>query len=128
MRALIDTHTLIWMAADEVKLGAMALGVSRDPANQLLVSIASLWELAIKTGLGKLNLSLSFAEFVTQVFDRFAIELLPITTDHLVTLTQLPYHHRDPFDRLLAAQCRSDVLPIVSIDSAFDVYGVQRIW
>jgi PIN domain nuclease of toxin-antitoxin system len=99
-----------------------------DPANQVVVSAASHWEIAIKIGTGKLVLAESFPDFVQHaVFDNgFAV--LPIEPRHTAQLIGLPFHHRDPFDRLLIAQAMADNLPIVSVDPIFDAYPVRRLW
>lgn len=94
----------------------------------MFVSIASLWEIAIKYGNGKLDLGLSFDEFLRDQLSSTAFEVLTVETDHLVTLASLPLHHRDPFDRLLIAQAISEDLTIIGTDSAFESYPIRRIW
>ncbi len=128
MRALLDTHTLLWYLAGDHGLSARARGVIDDPASTMFVSIASLWEIAIKYANGKLDLGLSFDEFIRDQLSSTAFEVLAVETAHLVTLASLPLHHRDPFDRILIAQAISDDLAIVGTDSAFDSYPIQRIW
>lgn len=128
MRALLDTHTLLWYLAGARELSAPARGIIDDPAGTIFVSIASLWEIAIKHGNGKLDLGVSFDEFIRDQLSSSAFEVLAVETDHLVTLSSLPMHHRDPFDRLLIAQAIHEDLAIVGTDSAFESYPVRRIW
>lgn len=94
----------------------------------LLLSIASIWEMAIKISIGKLSLPSPFDEFISDQLSRNSIELLPIQLAHLGLVSALPFHHRDPFDRLLIAQAITERYPIVSIDDKFDAYSVRRLW
>ena len=128
MRYLLDTHSLIWFIEGDAKLSVRARQLIDDEANELFVSVASLWEMAIKFSIGKLNLGRPFAElFPEQLVDN-SIEMLGVTVDHLWAVCELPFHHRDPFDRLLIAQAVVERLPIVSADVIFDRYGVRREW
>ena len=128
MRALIDTHTFLWLALDESKLSPAVLPVVKDPANTLLFSTASAWELAIKTGRGKLQLRITLEELIVETPKRLLLEPLQIASTHLVAVARLPDHHKDPFDRLLVAQCQVENLPLISADGILDAYGIQRIW
>lgn len=92
------------------------------------MSVASLWEIAIKVSIGKLTLAQPYDVFVPQQLTDNAIEILPISLAHLGAVSTLPFHHRDPFDRLLIAQATIEQLPIVSVDTAFDLYSVERLW
>jgi PIN domain nuclease of toxin-antitoxin system len=96
--------------------------------NENLLSIASVWEIAIKFSIGKLNLGMSIQELVDEQIINNGIELLSITTEHLAVVADLPLHHRDPFDRLIIAQATVEQIPIVGIDKVFDSYSVQRLW
>src|SRR5207247_3178379 len=98
------------------------------PNNRNLVSIASCWEIAIKTGLGKLQLGATSRAFLNKEIARNNFELLGITLDHATLVEGLAPHHKDPFDRLLIAQVMSEGIPIVSADIVFDQYGIQRLW
>ena len=109
-------------------MSAAAQGLINDPANDVLISPASYWEIAIKVGLGKLNLHASYDDFMRRGIVGNDFDILPIEPRHTSLLTTLPLHHRDPFDRLLIAQALVDGIPIVSADAAFDPYGVVRIW
>ncbi len=96
--------------------------------NTILASVASLWEIAIKHGLGKMSLHRPFAELVSDELERQQIGVLPMEAPHLTTFVSLPLHHRDPLDRIIAAQALSESLPVLSADKALDPYGVRRIW
>ena len=128
MKALLDTHALLWFVADHPSLSKEAKVVMGNHETELILSVGSCWELALKHSLGKLELAKPFEAFRPAEIEKNAIGLLPITLGHLTKLVTLPLHHRDPFDRLLAAQALSKGLPLVSGDAAFDAYGVQRIW
>jgi PIN domain nuclease of toxin-antitoxin system len=128
MRGLLDTHALLWFIGGDERLGAEARRFIEDGSNEILVSSCSLWEIAIKHSLGKLQLETSFAELFPVELERNAMAVLGIGTDHLTRLIELPFHHRDPFDRLLIAQALVEDVPILGSDSMFDAYGVNRMW
>jgi PIN domain nuclease of toxin-antitoxin system len=128
MRLLVDSHTLIWAVDDPSRLGNAAITALQDPANELIVSAATIWEIAIKVGLGKLKLSLAYRQWMRRAIADLGLATLPITVEFADAQNQLPQIHRDPFDRLLIAQSVLDSLPIVSADSQFDAYGVNRVW
>lgn len=128
MRLLLDTHALLWFLADDAQLSRRARDLIEDAANEVFVSVASLWEMSIKISLGKLQLSQSFDTFIPEQLALNNIELLGITIAHTADILLLPFHHRDPFDRLLIAQSRVEQMALVSVDSAFDAYGVNRLW
>jgi PIN domain nuclease of toxin-antitoxin system len=128
MKLLLDTHTFLWFIMGNPKLSEKARALIEDTGNDRLLSIASLWEIAIKHSLGKLSLARPFQALIPQQLERNRIEVLPITVAHLATVTMLPFHHRDPFDRLLVAQAAVERLPVVTVDSAFDAYAVERLW
>jgi len=128
MRHLIDAHSLIWALDDPTKLSAAAVTALQDPGNELLVGAGTMWELSIKTALAKLTLSLPFRQWMEKAMADLGLIVLPITLDHADRQSRLPLHHRDPFDRLLAAQALVEGIPVVSADAIFDQYGVNRIW
>jgi PIN domain nuclease of toxin-antitoxin system len=128
IRALLDTHSFIWFIGGSERLSTRARSLIEARENPMLVSVASLWEIAIKNGLGKLSLDRSFAELIPEQLERQQIGVLGIELQHLAELVRLPQHHRDPFDRLIAAQAIAERLPVISIDAALDAYGVERIW
>jgi PIN domain nuclease of toxin-antitoxin system len=125
---LLDTHSLLWFVVASPKLSLKARAVIEDPTNQLFFSAASLWEVAIKVSLGKLDLGEPFDHFFPRQLDVNRIVLLRITVAHASALVNLPHHHRDPFDRILVAQAQVESLSIVSGDPALDAYGVSRLW
>ena len=128
MRHLVDAHSLIWALDDPRKLGVRSIAVLEDPANELVVSAGTIWELSIKVGLGKRSLSLPFRTWIEKALVDLGLVVSPITLEVAERQMALPFHHRDPFDRLLVAQCLLEAIPIVSADSVFDQYGVGRIW
>jgi PIN domain nuclease of toxin-antitoxin system len=128
MRVLLDTHTLIWFVLDSPQLSVRVKRLIEDENNEKLLSIASIWEMAIKQNTGKLSFGLPFKEFVEQQFNLNSIDLLYINLDHIDVISTLPQHHRDPFDRLIIAQAIIEKIPILSRDGAFDAYPIQRLW
>jgi PIN domain nuclease of toxin-antitoxin system len=128
MRLLLDTHGLLWFIAGSSRLSQHVRDLIEGPENEKLVSIASLRELAIKLSLGKLDLDFPLDEFVSEQVLDGGFELLDIHVEHVAMVATLPFHHRDPFDRLLIAQSLADDLPILSADAAFEAYSVRRIW
>jgi PIN domain nuclease of toxin-antitoxin system len=125
---LLDTHAMLWFFWDDPQLSADAKAEIEDADNRKLVSVASCWEVAIKVGLGKLNLGESSRSFLPREIARNNFELLNITLDHATAVEGLPLHHRDPFDRLLIAQAVVENLTVVGGDTAFDAYGIARLW
>jgi PIN domain nuclease of toxin-antitoxin system len=128
MILLLDTHSFLWFCQDDPLLSATAKSLLEDPGNRKLVSVASCWEIAIKAGLGKLKLGEPSQTYLSNALSRTGFELLPISLAHATGVESLPLHHRDPFDRLLIAQTKIEAIPIVSVDGAFDPYGVSRLW
>jgi PIN domain nuclease of toxin-antitoxin system len=128
MRFLIDTHTFIWYVQNSDRLTTSATAIINNGRNEILLSTASIWEMAIKQSTGKLNLGLPYANFINEQMRINNIGLLQIEVAQLDVVASLPFHHRDPFDRLLIAQVLVEQIPIVSIDPAFDAYSIQRIW
>ena len=128
MTYLLDTHALIWFIEGDDQLSAHARRLMEDEVNELFISVASLWELAIKVSIGKLHLAQSFETLFPSQLETNSIEILSISVDHLKEVSGLPFHHRDPFDRLMIAQAKAEGIPIISVDAAFDAYGVQREW
>lgn len=124
MRLLIDSHALIWWSEASPALGAAARKAISDPANEVLVSVAALWEITIKTSSGKLTLPADLEAIVTD--QGFAV--LSISFAHLRCLARLPRLHRDPFDRMIIAQSLAERIPIVTSDRAFAAYGVGTVW
>ena len=127
MKAIIDSHALIWAVDEPERLASQAREVIGDSTNEILFSSGSIWELAIKVGLSKLILSLPFDTWMRQAVTDLRLTILPITICADVQ-SKLDNHHRDPFDRLLVAHARVWGVPIISSDPIFDRYGIQRIW
>jgi PIN domain nuclease of toxin-antitoxin system len=128
MRALIDTSVFLWSISDSDKLSDKARRFIADLENEILLSVASLWEIAIKTSLGKLELMLPFERLIPQQLEQNAITVLPIEIGHLSAVIDLTFHHRDPFDRLIIAQGLAEQLPVITKDAAFGQYPIQVIW
>jgi PIN domain nuclease of toxin-antitoxin system len=128
MRLLLDTHAFIWFVLNDAKLGATAKILIEDPASEVFVSPATYWEIAIKVGTSKLNLFAQYDDFMRRGIFGNDFEILHVEIGHTSLLTTLPFHHKDPFDRLLVAQALVEALPIVSADAALDPYGVNRLW
>lgn len=128
MRLLLDTHTFLWFALNHTSLGAMARDHINDPGNDVLLSPASFWEIAIKISLGKYQLPEPFDDFIDQQITENDLGVLPISVAHAAVVAGLPFHHKDPFDRLIIAQAIVEGVPILSVDGIFDSYPVTRIW
>ena len=131
MKYLLDTHTLLWFVDGNARLSPTARTQIRDLNNVCFISSVSLWEIAIKFSSGKLNLPQPFDELVSAQLKRDEITVLPISTEHLLAVANLPFPsngHRDPFDRMIACQAQAEDLTLVSADSVFDTYGVNRLW
>jgi len=125
MKFLIDTHIFLWFINNDPQLSPTAKTLLESDV-ELLLSVASLWEIAIKISTGKMTLPKPFEIFIPEQLQQNDITILPIETNHLTYITALPFHHRDPFDRLLIAQSIVEGIPIVSVDAAFDPYKVDR--
>ena len=128
MKLLVDAHALIWAVDDPSKLGRQAVTALQDPGNDLILSAGTIWEIAIKVGLGKLSLSMPYREWMNQAITDLGMAVLPITVEYADAQGNLPRHHGDPFDRLLVAQAQVENMALVSADSGFDPYGINRLW
>jgi PIN domain nuclease of toxin-antitoxin system len=128
VRLLLDTHTFIWWDSDPSQLSAAAWAACKEPTNEVLLSVASLWEIQIKHQLGKLDLRQPLPEIVTHQQTANGLRLLLINPLHVFALNQLPSIHRDPFDRLLIAQANTEDATLVSVDSVFSEYPVKLLW
>ena len=127
MRLLLDTHVVLWMLLDPDRLPARAAAAIRNPDTEVVVSAATAWELAIKESVGKLELPGPVATWLPDVCDRSGLQWLDVTPRHALRVAALPWHHRDPFDRLLAAQA-ADRYTVVTRDPLFERYGVSTLW
>jgi len=128
VRVLLDTQAFLWWVAADPRLPRKSRDVIRAPANDCLLSMASVWEMAIKSAIGKLRLDRPVRPFVRHHVSVNEFELLDIGLAHLGKLGDLPFHHRDPFDRLIAAQALVEDLALVSSDRTFARYGLRRIF
>ncbi|NOT59395.1 MAG: type II toxin-antitoxin system VapC family toxin [Acidobacteria bacterium] len=128
MRLLLDTHAFLWFVLDDPSLSAQARNLIADESNEIEISPATYWEVAIKIGIGKYSLVEPLSDFFERELDANEFRVLPIEPRHVAPLTSLPFHHRDPFDRLIIAQAMVEGISIVSIDAAFDPYPVKRLW
>lgn len=128
MRLLLDTHSFLWFISGNPQISSSARTLIEDVSNQPFLSVASLWEMAIKMSLGRLSFEQPFETLIPQQLSLNGIALLGITISHTAVVARLPFHHRDPFDRLLVAQAMVEQMPIVSGDTAFDAYTVTRLW
>lgn len=128
MRFLLDTHSLIWMSVNEARLSNLARETIADVDNELFLSPVSFWEISIKISTGKFRLTESVEDFVGREIQKNELRLLPIELMHAAEVSRLPFHHRDPFDRMLVAQAIVEQLPIISADAQLDTYSVQRVW
>jgi PIN domain nuclease of toxin-antitoxin system len=128
MRFLLDSHAFLWFVLKDPRLSSVADIAISDPANDIYISPATYWEIAIKVGLGKLDLTTTYDDFMERGIDGNDLEILPIFTKHTSLLTVLPRHHKDPFDWLIIAQALVEKVDIIGADVAFDRYGVARCW
>jgi PIN domain nuclease of toxin-antitoxin system len=128
MQLLLDTHTFIWFVDDDPSLSQKAKQLIEDAANTRWLSIANPWEMAIKYSIGKLTLNTPLAKYLDKNLPLHMVQLLPIQLTHLATVSTLPLHHRDPFDRLIISQAMVENLTVVSADADFDRYPIQRAW
>jgi PIN domain nuclease of toxin-antitoxin system len=126
VKVLLDTHSIVWFMLHDQRLSVAASQVMCDLENECLISPVSHWELALKCSIGKYQLVGDFLSLWEDALRLFAE--LPISPNHSTQLIKLPFHHKDPFDRMLISQALSEQLPIISSDTAFDPYGIQRVW
>lgn len=128
MNILLDTHAFLWFVDDNPRLSEQARVLIEAEDSQPFLSMASLWEIAIKISLGKLTINQPYEIFVPQQLALNGIGILNLSLEHIAAIVVLPFHHRDPFDRLLVVQAKIEKMTLVSADPAFDAYEVQRVW
>lgn len=129
MKFLLDTATFLWAIFDEKeKISRKALQALENPEHELFLSAASTWEIAIKYSLGKLELQDDPADWLPRTIQKIGLKPLTITHQHTLAVTHLPFHHKDPFDRLLIAQAKSENLHLLSPDEIFRKYRVSVVW
>jgi PIN domain nuclease of toxin-antitoxin system len=128
MKVLLDTQAFLWFALGDERLSDVAKATILDASNKKAISPASYWEIAIKISLGKYRLHQSYEVFIHRGIEGNGFDLLPIEPKHTSVVASLPFHHRDPFDRLLVSQALVEQTPLISSDSLLDVYGITRLW
>lgn len=128
MNLLLDTHAFLWFIDGDAKLSPRARGLIEDQANIKLISVASLWEMGLKMSLRRLDLAQPFEELIPKQMELNGFGLMPVRISHVARVISLPFHHRDPFDRMIVAQCVVEDLSVVSLDSVFDKYSLRRLW
>ncbi len=128
MKLLLDTHAFLWYFTADPRLSKTAVSTIGIVQNELFFSMASVWEIGIKSSIGKPTLPGPFTTLLPSQMKQAGISLLNIEFAHVAAGTALPFHHKDPFDRMIAAQCIVEQLPLLSSDPIFDQYGIQRIW
>lgn len=127
MAFLLDTHTFLWFVAGDKQLPPTVRDKIKDIKQHCFLSVASLWEITIKFQIGKLTLNISLEDLFNYI-DRNQIEIIPINIEHLLTLSDLPRHHGDPFDRLIISQAITENLTLITRDSALKKYKVKQQW
>ena len=127
-RLLLDTHAFLWWAMDDPRLSRAACAAISQPDNDCFLSTASTWEMAIKASLGKLEVAGDLQRFVRQQMSANRFRLLTVELPHSLRVAELPWHHRDPFDRLLVAQCQLESLTLLSADDQLHAYDVPVLW
>jgi PIN domain nuclease of toxin-antitoxin system len=127
-KLLLDTHTFLWFVTGNAQLSVVARRAIEERSNTIYVSAASAWEIAIKRRLGKLPAAVQFAPNLSGYLRQHGFMELPVTIDHAEVAGDLPPHHRDPFDRMLIGQARTERITLVSNEVLFDVYGISRLW
>jgi PIN domain nuclease of toxin-antitoxin system len=128
MKVLVDTHTFLWDLNDDPRSSRKARQMLSSDEHELIFSLVSLWEIAIKIKTGRLKTLGSSVSYIRDEMEAYGMQLLPIRYDHILQLESLPHHHGDPFDRLLIAQAVTESLPILTGDEVFRRYGVKVIW
>lgn len=127
MNLLLDTHAFIWFINGDKSLTAKARRTIENAANRSFISIASLWEIAIKVSINRLELSGPYEKIIEHIYNN-GFDLLSINFEHTSLISKLEFHHRDPFDRLIIAQALFENMSIISKDKVFDSYNIKRIW
>ena len=128
MKLLLDTHTFLWFVLNDPSLSPIARDLIIDSLNEICLSPATHWEIAIKISIGKYQLPGPFESWINTQIQTNDVQILPIEVAHTALVTTLPFHHKDPFDRLLISQSLVEKVSIISIDGIFDSYGVSRLW
>jgi PIN domain nuclease of toxin-antitoxin system len=127
MKLLLDTHAFLWFVTGDERLSRQARRTLEADETEMMLSAASVWDMAIKASLGRLSLPASVADYIAEKVEG-GLGVLPVDWTHAAAVEKLPQHHRDPFDRLLVAQALAEELPVVTNDPAFRSYGVKVVW
>jgi PIN domain nuclease of toxin-antitoxin system len=128
MRVLVDTHVFLWDLLSDHRSSRKAKEILCSKEHELIFSLVSIWEIAVKIKLGKLNAVGSSVAYIRDEMSAYGMELLPIRYEHILQLEALPPYHSDPFDRLLIAQAIAESLPILTHDAKFTAYPVKLVW
>lgn len=128
MRYLLDTHSLLWFIAGDPRLSERARALIEDLDNELALSAASLWEIAVKVSLGKLPLGEPYETLIPRQLNELGVHVLDLALSDCVEVSKLPFHNRDPFDRMIIAQAKLRGLPVIGRDSNFVAYDIQMEW
>jgi len=128
MKYLLDTHTLLWIIDENARLSEKSRSIFLDMTNDIYLSSASLWELSIKVSLNKIEINNTFENFIQDHVLGNDIKIMKIELPHIIRVSKIPFHHRDPFDRMIIAQSIEDNIPVISGDKIFDRYLSNRIW
>jgi PIN domain nuclease of toxin-antitoxin system len=128
MRGLLDTGTFLWFISGSSRISQRVKTIISEIDNEILLSIASLWEIAIKVSLEKLEISMPFEHLISRQLRNNEIKLLPVESNHLKELIKLPFYHRDPFDRLIISQSIVENLPVLTCDRIFNAYPIEKLW
>jgi PIN domain nuclease of toxin-antitoxin system len=127
MKILLDTHCLLWMIAEPKRLGKKATKLLDDRNTELFLSASSLFEISVKYSLGKLKLPSRPIDYLPPILDRMSVRELAVTSHHAYKVADLPWHHRDPFDRLIIAQAMVEQIPLMTADSQLNKYKIERL-
>jgi PIN domain nuclease of toxin-antitoxin system len=125
---ILDTHTFLWFVFGSIRMSEKAEALIQDPVNRKFLSLATPWEVGIKVSTGKLTVSQPVDQFFAEEMYANSVQRLPITLAHIARVSTLPFHHRDPFDRILIAQSLTENMALVSADAALDAYSIVRLW
>ena len=128
MKILLDTHTFLWWNTEDPQLSSLAKAIIADGQNEILLSAASAWEIAIKTAKGRLVLPQPPAQYFSSRMEMYRFKPLPVQISHALRVYDLPRHHEDPFDRLLVAQCQLEKISLLSKDEEMRKYEVEVVW
>jgi PIN domain nuclease of toxin-antitoxin system len=128
MKYLLDTCTFIWFVSNSPELNITAKNIIEDEYSEIFLSIISIWEMSIKNSIGKLEFTKPFEEFIQSQIELNEIEILELSQEHIFKVNVLPFHHKDPFDRLIISQSIVENLPVISVDLEFGKYPIKLIW